>query len=173
MPEWEYLEINENNFDININNYVKEAYEKKAWAFVSDVARLWALYTYGGIYLDADVQVFKPLNQFLNNNCFTGFEQSHYPVTAVLGAEPQTPIIKEMLDAYTNKHFELKSNWHDYETNTMIMSDIIAKYIDRDKEEYQTSTQITVYPRKYFCYNNIVDNNTFARHLMCGSWGKL
>ena len=66
MPDWEYLEINESNFDINYNEYVKSAYESKKWAFVSDVARLWALYNYGGVYMDTDVMVYKPLDKFLN-----------------------------------------------------------------------------------------------------------
>ena len=55
MPDWEYLEINESNFNINYNDYVRRAYINKKWAYVSDVARLWSLYTYGGVYMDTDV----------------------------------------------------------------------------------------------------------------------
>ena len=68
MASWEKLgyeikEWNENNFDINYNEFTKEAYEKKKWAFVSDVIRLYALYTEGGIYMDTDVEVFKNLDE--------------------------------------------------------------------------------------------------------------
>ncbi len=170
MPDWEYIEINEENFDINYNEYVKKAYENKAWAYVSDVARLWALYNYGGIYMDTDVEVYQPLDKFLIHNCFTGFEQTHYPVTAVLGAEKENDLIKELLDTYNDKEFELKKNWYEYETNTMIMSDIIGKYINRDKEEYQESKKIIVYPRKTFCYSENIDNEVYSKHLMFGSW---
>ena len=170
MPDWEYLEINEQNFDINYNEYVKKAYENKAWAFVSDIARLWALYNYGGIYMDTDVEVYQPLDKFLIHNCFTGFEREHYPVTATIGAEKGNALIKELLDIYNNKTFELKQNWYEYETNTMIMSNIIGKYIDRDKEEYQTSDKITVYPRKTFCYSGNLDNEVYTKHNMFGSW---
>ena len=170
MPDWEYLEINEQNFDINYNEYVKKAYENKAWAFVSDIARLWALYNYGGIYMDTDVEVYQPLDKFLIHNCFTGFEREHYPVTATIGAEKGNDLIKELLDIYNNKTFELKQNWYEYETNTMIMSNIIGKYIDRDKEEYQTSDKITVYSRKTFCYSDNTDNETYTKHNMFGSW---
>ena len=50
--EWRIVEINETNFDINFCNFTREAYAQKKWAFVSDVARLWAIYTYGGYYFD-------------------------------------------------------------------------------------------------------------------------
>lgn len=170
MPDWEYLEINEDNFDINCNEYVREAYNQKKWAFVSDYARLWALYNYGGIYLDTDVEVYKPLDKFLGHKIFTGFEQPHYPVTAIIGSEKGNNIIKEMLDVYKNKKFEIHDNWWEYETNTMIMSDIIGKYIDRDKLEYQEN-EIAVYPIKTFCSSEEIDKEVYSRHLMLGSWG--
>ena len=169
MPDWEYLEINENNFDVNCNDYVKEAYKNRYYAYVSDYARLWALYNYGGIYLDTDVEVYKPLDKFLDHKIFTGFEQPHYPVTAVLGAEKENHIIKEMLDCYKDKKFEIHDNWWEFETNTMIMSNIIGEYIDRDKTEYQEN-EIVVYPIKTFCHSKEVDNEVYARHLMLGNW---
>ena len=171
MPEgeWNFIEVNETTFDVN-NKYFKDAYENKAWAYASDYLRLLALKEYGGIYMDTDVEVYKSLDEFRKHNCFTGFEQTHYPVTAVLGAEKGSEIIQEMLDIYDTKKFELKANWSEYETNTMIMSDIIGKYIDRDKEGYQESEKITVYPRKYFCYSEDIDNEVYAKHNMFGSW---
>ena len=171
MPEWEYLEINENNFDINYNEYVKNAYENKKWAFVSDVARLWSLYVYGGIYMDTDVICYKPLDKFLKHKFFTGFEQPHFPVTATIGAEQGNKLIKEMLDVYDNKTFTIHKNWYEYETNTMIMSDILGKYFNRDKEKYQDNNNYTIYPRKTFCHSDTIDEETYTKHLMFGSWG--
>ena len=170
MPDWEYLEINESNFDINYNKYVEDAYNNKAWAFVSDVARLWALYEYGGIYMDTDVLVYQPLDKFLNHEFFTGFEQVHYPVTATMGAKQGNMLVKEMLDIYNVKKFETHENWHEYETNTVIMSDIIGKYIDRDKLEYQEADGIVVYPRETFCYHETLDDNVYTKHCMFGNW---
>jgi len=170
MPDWEYLEINEKNFDINYNEYVKNAYENKKWAYVSDVARLWALYTYGGIYMDTDVLVYQPLDKFLNHSFFTGFEQSHYPVTATMGAEKGNQLIKEMLDVYNNKVFQTHENWGDYETNTMIMSDIIGKYFDREKVEYQENNNMAIYPRETFCWHEVLDERVYTKHCMFGSW---
>lgn len=172
MPDWEYLEINESNFDIHYNKYVEDAYNNKAWAFVSDVARLWGLYNYGGYYLDTDVEVFKSLECFKNEQFFTGWEQPNYPVCAVMGATKNNKLIKEMLDIYDTKKFTLHNNWWEYETNTMVLSDILGKYIDRNKYEYQSINGITIYPRKYFTKNdeNIIDNETYAEHKMFGSW---
>lgn len=64
LPEYEIKEWNEENFDISINNYVKQAYEAKKYAFVSDYVRLYALYIEGGIYMDTDVEVLKSLDEF-------------------------------------------------------------------------------------------------------------
>ena len=170
MPDWEYIEINEDNFDINNNKFAKEAYENKKWAFVSDVARLWGLYTYGGIYMDTDVTVFKPLDKFLIHECFTGFESSHYPIAAVMGSTKNNKFIKELLSLYDNKIFEVKNNQWEYETNTMLLGTAIGKYVDRDKNIYQESSQITVYPRKIFTYNDEQDGTEYTRHNMFGSW---
>lgn len=171
MPDWEYLEINESNFDINSNEFAKGAYENKKWAFVSDVARLWALYTYGGIYMDTDVTVYKPLDKFLVHNCFTGFENVDYPICATMGAEKNNKFIKELLSLYDNKIFKLKENWYEYETNTVLLSNIIGKYINRKSNTYQESPQITVYPRKVFTANDDHDGTEYTRHNMFGSWG--
>jgi len=165
MPDIEIIEINENNFNIHYNKYVEEAYKNKKWAFVSDVARLWALYEFGGIYLDTDVLVYKDLRD-LAKNCvaFTGFEQPYYPVCAVMGSEPKNEIIKQMLDWYNDKIFELKENWYDYTTNTVIMSEILANNgIDRNRFETQQVPNMKVYDKKTM--------DEYCKHLMLGSWG--
>ena len=66
-PDYEIIEWNESNFDINCCAYVKEAYEAKKWAFVTDYVRLYALYHHGGIYMDTDVEVVKSLNDLLKS----------------------------------------------------------------------------------------------------------
>lgn len=168
---WEILRIDESNFDLNYNNFVKEAYEKKAYAFVSDVARLWALYNYGGVYMDTDVMVYKPLDKFLKHNFFTGFEQPNYPVCATMGAVKGNPLIKEMLEAYKDRTFKLCDNWKDYETNTMIMSEILGKYFDRNKVEYQEINNMAIYPQEVFTNRLLTQKEeSYTEHLMFGNW---
>ena len=170
MPDWEYLEINETNFDVNSFAYSKDAYENKKWAYVSDVARIWALYNYGGIYLDTDVEVFKPFDDLLDNKFFIGVEQPHYFGTATIGAEPKNKIIKEFLDNYENEKWELKDVWTDYRTGPMIITDILEKYVDRDSMEYQKTDEIIIYPKKYFVDYDILDDEVYCKHYMLGSW---
>lgn len=83
-PDWQIMEWNEDNFDINYNEFTQKSYELKQYAFTSDVIRLYALYTYGGVYLDTDVLMYKPIDEFLNDEAFTGFEDTDYPVTATM-----------------------------------------------------------------------------------------
>lgn len=159
LPDYEIKEWNEDNFDINYNKFTKEAYEKKKYAFVSDVIRLYALYTEGGIYMDTDVEVYKSLNEFLNEPAFTGFEEPYYPVCATMGAEKGNPIIKKLLDYYTDREFTEK-------TNTRIISEILAENgIDRSKHEIQKTKDISIYPTEYFNYQN-----GYTKHWMNGSW---
>lgn len=171
LPDYEIIEWNEDNFDIEYNDFTKKAYENKKWAFVSDVVRLYALYKEGGIYMDTDVEVYKPLDEFLNEEGFSGFECKHYPVTATLGAVKGNPVIKLMLDYYNAIDFKLYDNWQDYityqETNTCIMSNILGMLgIDREKDEIQHIKHFTIYPQSYF----FTKDEGYTYHSFNGSW---
>ena len=74
LPDYEIKEWNEDNFDVNIIPYTKEAYEAKKYAFVSDYARFWILYKYGGLYFDTDVEVIKPMDDIIERGPFMGIE---------------------------------------------------------------------------------------------------
>lgn len=171
LPDYEIVEWNEDNFDIEYNDFTKKAYENKKWAFVSDVVRLYALYKEGGIYMDTDVEVYKPLDEFLNEEGFSGFECKHYPVTATLGAVKGNPVIKLMLDYYNAIDFKMYDNWQDYityqETNTCIMSNILGMLgIDREKDEIQHIKHFTIYPQSYF----FTKDEGYTYHSFNGSW---
>lgn len=105
-PDYLIIEHNEDNYDVSKNAYTKEAYEAKKWAFVSDVARLDILYENGGIYLDTDVELIKPLDGFLNCEGFMGFEDKKQVASGLgIGAVPNSSVIKLMLSDYENIHF--------------------------------------------------------------------
>ena len=171
LPDYEIIEWNEDNFNINYNDFTKSAYKNKKWAFVSDVARLWVLYNEGGIYMDTDVEVYKPLDEILNEEGFTGFEDVHYPVTATLGAVKGNLVIKMMLDYYNCIDFKLYDDWRDYikyqETNTCIMSNIFSLLgVDRDRNETQRIKHFTIYPQSYF----FTKDEGWTWHSFNGSW---
>ena len=113
MPDWEIKEWNEDNFPIDYNAFSKQSYDAGKFAFTSDVARLYALYKEGGIYMDTDVEVYKPLDEFINEEGFTGFEDINYPVCATMGAEKGNTVIKMMLDYYDCVDFIEYDDWKD------------------------------------------------------------
>lgn len=173
MPDYEIIEWNEDSFDINYNDFTKKSYELGFYAFTSDVIRLAVLYKLGGIYMDTDVFCYKPLDEFLDQEAFTGFEDTNYPVTATMGCEQGNPIIKLMLDYYNCIDFKTYPVWTDYikyqETNTCIMSNLLGLLgINRqDKYTIQKIKGITIYPQSYF----FTQGEGYTWHSFTGSWG--
>ena len=92
-PDYQIKCWNESNFDVNSNQYVKEAYENKKYAFVTDYVRLYALYNFGGVYMDTDVEVIKNIDDFLNCKGFSSFESTNLVPTGILASEKELPII--------------------------------------------------------------------------------
>ena len=105
MPDYEVILWDTNRFDINQSKWVKQAFEKKKYAFAADYIRLYALYNMGGIYLDSDVEVLKRLDDFLDLPYFIGAEKAGTPEAAVIGAKKGCDWIKHCLDYYTDRPF--------------------------------------------------------------------
>ncbi len=116
-PDYEIRRWDESNFDLNFNAYVKEAYEAKKWAFLSDVTRLHALVTYGGIYMDTDVELLKPLDDLLDMAGVVGFEADNAVCTAVMACQPGQRMFSEFLSAYEHAHFRMEDGTLDLRTN--------------------------------------------------------
>jgi hypothetical protein len=104
-PDWEIKEWNEETFDLNCNQFAKEAFEDKKWAFVSDYIRLHVLKEYGGVYLDTDVELFANIDHLLEKDFFTNFENDNMVCLAATGARKQSPIISEFIKLYENRSF--------------------------------------------------------------------
>ena len=102
-PDYEIREWNESNFDVFAHPFTKSAYEAKAWAFVSDYARLKVVYEHGGIYLDTDVELLKSFDELLMEQGFAGMERPGVVALGLgFGAEPKHPLIKEFMEYYEN-----------------------------------------------------------------------
>ena len=155
LPDYRIIEWNEENFDINICTFTRDAYGHRKWAFVSDYVRLWALYKYGGVYFDTDVEVLKPIDSFLKNSFFTGFESKDFPVTAVMGSIPQFNMIADLLDFYSHYNFINDDGSLNTKPNTYLLSDKIASYGIKRNGRYQCVNNISVYPQIIFCPNNL------------------
>lgn len=178
MPDWEYKLWSEDNFDVNMMPYTAEAYAAKKYAFVSDVARLWALRQYGGVYLDTDVEVFKSLEPLLKYSAFVGFEGSkRMPIgTCVMGTVPQGDWISEMCNTYSpTKHFVKENGEYDVTTNTTFLTENMCRngFVANGKQ--QQYKDLTVLPTEYFSPRQTTGEylrteNTYCDHLFCASW---
>lgn len=177
LVDYEIIEWNEDNFDVNKNSFTKEAYECKKYAFVSDYVRVYALYNYGGIYLDTDVEVFKKFDDLLNNESFWGFEEKNFIATSTIGANKGNSFIKKFLDSYNEKEFILDDGNQNILTNVAIVSEMIKDIgINLDGTLQKIKGVGTFYPQEYFspydyinCYSKKTDS-TYAIHHFYKSW---
>ena len=177
-PDYEFILWNEGNFDINSNIYVKEAYEKKKWAFVTDYVRLYALYNYGGIYMDTDVELLKSIDGFLNNKAFSGFENALEIPTAIMGSEKGGEWVGYLLSYYGDKHFILPDGSLDLTTNVKIITNMTRdKYGIELNNTFQCVENVfSIYPNDYFCPKDystgqiIMTKNTVSIHHFNASW---
>lgn len=177
MPDWEYKLWNEDNFDIECNDYVREAYESKKYAFVTDYVRLFALYTEGGVYMDTDVEVLKPYDDLLSLSGFTGYEGSKYlpPVTGTMASEAGGEWVKEQLDAYQGIHFVKEDGSLDTTTNTTRIAEIMRKGGFIQDGEKQVYKDMHIFPVDFFCPRQttgeyLLTKNTYCNHHFGGSW---
>lgn len=133
LPDYEIKIWNAENWDINRFRFTKEAFRYKQWAFVSDVVRLDVVYRYGGVWLDLDAEVIKPIDKLLNHEFFTGTERTtptYNPITPyIFGATKENFLVKELLDYYNDKPFVGANRKFQVTTNTVIIQDILeTKY---------------------------------------------
>lgn len=183
FPDYEIKEWNEENFNVDIIPYTSEAYQKKKYAFVSDYARFWILYNYGGVYFDTDVEVIKSFEDIIKRGSFMGLENEisdinpHINVAPGLGlgASKGMGIYREIIDNYENIHF--------YENGILNMTTVV-EYVTtllknkglKNKGEIQNIENITIYPAEYFCPLNyetgkyVSTSDTRSIHHYNASW---
>lgn len=175
-PDYELKLWNEDSFDLNSAEYLKKAVKAGRWAFVADYARLAALYQYGGIYLDTDVELLANFDSLLDQKLVFGFETSRQINGAIILAEKENPFIREVLDVYEGFFFEGKDI-----VETMIpIPYVLSKMVEQKGAALNGKTQmvdgITLLSRDYFyplsfegegrCFSK----NTITIHQYAGSW---
>ena len=194
FPNYEIKEWNEDNFDVYCCPYTKEAYIAKKYAFVSDYARFWILYQYGGIYFDVDVEVIKPMEHIVLHGPFMGFEnngegqddftKSLFGVIPSLGVNPGlglgvTPglaLYKEIIEYYENEHFCTSEGKLNLTTVVTRVTNILLQKGLLRKNIIQNVAGVTIYPHEYFCPIRITDgkmfitDNTMTIHHYAASW---
>lgn len=177
-PDYEIIEWNEGNFDIKCCAYVKEAYEAKKWAFVTDYVRLYVLYHHGGIYMDTDVEVVKPFDNLLKCHAFMCFENSNLVSIGTLGAVKESRLVKDLLENYEKRHFFLENGNIDLTINLHVVTSILKeKYnLKLNGRQQVLKDKIYIYPMEYFIAKSYrlgwIQKNefTYAIHHYDGSW---
>ena len=181
LPGYEIKRWDESNFDVNAIPYTREAYAACKFAFVSDYARFWILYHYGGVYFDTDVEVIRPIDDIINRGGFLGVESNRngiYTVNPGLGfaATQGTAVIGEMMNLYSTFHFINTDGASDLKNIVEITTDYLSSKGLQNTDEIQECCGFTIYPKDYFCpidYDTRelkITENTRTIHHYAESW---
>jgi len=176
-PDYEIVCWNEDNFDINENRYAREAYDAKKWAFVSDYVRLKVLYENGGVYLDTDVELIKPLDKLIEDGGFMGFDDNGIVSTGLgFACEKGNELVGRLLKDYEDISFVLPDGSLDLtpcpDRNTKTLAELGMDLENKDQifmgmkmlpEDY-------LCPVKYYTGKKVITKNTYSIHHFCASW---
>lgn len=177
-PDYEVICWHEGNYDVCQNNYTKQAWENKKYAFVSDFARLDILYKHGGIYLDTDVEVLRNFDDLLINKGFMGYGEwamanSGSGIASIAGLD----IIKEMRDYPRSKIDFINSDGSfNLTTNSFYETAVLKKYGFRMDFSKQIIQGLEILPPDFFAnrgnagINAVLTAKTYAIHHCCGTW---
>lgn len=155
FPDYEIIEWNEQNFDVNKILYTKQAYEAKKYAFVSDYARFDIIYNHGGLYFDTDVEVIKSFDDILQKGSFMGCETDGDAEITVapglgIGAKKGLEIYKDILNAYEGFHFLNDDGTYNTTTIVRYTTDILTEKGLKNISGIQNIEGVTIYPKEYF-----------------------
>ncbi len=176
LPDYEIIEWNEDNFDVNSIPYTAQAYEAKKYAFVSDYARFKILYEHGGLYFDTDVEVIRPMDDIIARGPFMGFEVNLCPARlhgAVnpglgIGAEQGMELYKSILEYYANLQFiKPDGTYNITDAVVNITTRELVKAGLRPCPGVQCVAGTTIYPDDYF---NPFDDVTGRLHKTCNTY---
>ena len=150
LPDYTFVEWNEDNFDVEQNTFVRQAYAHRNFAFVSDYARAKALYAEGGIYLDTDVEVLGSFDPFLAHRFFAGFEEKNFIGTCVMGAEAGCVLLESYMAHYEAAVYEQPDGTLYSDTNVTLLTRLYEELGFCRNNTYQEKDGIVVYPREWF-----------------------
>lgn len=179
-PDYEIIRWDESNYDVTKNEYMRQAYDAKKWAFVSDYARLDIIYQYGGVYLDTDVELIKSIDELCLSRAFMGIGCTGGVNTGLgFGAETKMTIIKELRDYYDNVLFVNEDGTYNTAPCVKHQTEYLLERGFVDEDILQNIGGITIYPREYLCpmdYSSgalsVTDNTYSIHHYESSHWSK-
>lgn len=176
-PDYEIIEWNEHNYDVTKHNYMKQAYEAKKWGFVPDFARLDIIYQHGGIYLDADVELIKNLDDLLYHEAFFAFEQRNLiNLGNGFGAKKESTILKELKESYDDYSFYNHDGTLNLTASPFYQTEFFRKKGVNMNNQFQKIDDMVFYPNDYFSPMEqdsgviMATEHTYAIHHFSCSW---
>ena len=177
-PDWEIKEWNEQNYDVEKIPYIRDAYKEKKWAFVSDYVRLDVVWQYGGIYLDTDVELIKPLDFFLEEEVFFALEKKNLCINTGLGfgAVPENRILRQLMELYEKLSFYMEDGSLNLIACPRYNTEFFVKKGYHLKDITQRCEEAIIYGSEYFCpmdFNTgtvTITDNTYGIHWYEASW---
>ncbi len=167
LPDYELMLWDTTKIDINSNIWLKQSYDVHKYAFAADYIRFYALYHYGGIYLDADVEVLRSFNTLLDKGTFIGEEASGDIEAAVIGVEKHSPWIKQCLDYYIDRPFVRADGSFDMRPVPLLVSKVLQNHPEIDICPYTYFS-----PKDYNIKRLDVTPDTYCIHHFDGKWVK-
>lgn len=165
-PDYHIKVWNEDNFDVNYCEFTKEAYRLGKYAFVSDVARLYALQQEGGVYLDTDMLLLKPISDLLESDFFVGDHITGKIGVGIIGAAPHHTILKELLNTYQSTPFRI--------AEPQLIPDLFDKVLKDSRGQLKIYDPTYFYPlpfeNKDQDFNSFLSPNSYGVHLWNHSW---
>lgn len=178
-PDYEIVEWNESNYALSeAPLYVRQAYEAKKWAFVTDYVRLQVVYEHGGVYLDTDVELLRPLDNLLDNRAYFGFEDDKYVNTGHgFGAEAGAEILREIMADYAEIPFLLADGSFDDTPCPQRNTEAFLRCgLEQNNRRQVLSDGTLVLPAEFFAPKNwktgelTLTENTYSIHHYDASW---
>ncbi|SIQ78364.1 glycosyltransferase family 32 protein [Maribacter ulvicola] len=186
LPEYEFMLWDSDSFNLEEWPFAKEAFQKKKYAFASDVARLYAMYTYGGIYLDTDVQILKKFDDLLHLPYFAGLEHTGIMESAIIGTEKNADWMAKCLEYYDNKSFIKEDGSYDLRILPVILRIQLEKIreiepmsfleVNEVNDIIKDTSKFYLFPFEYFSPKDVESGqihkteNTYTIHHFSGSW---
>ena len=171
---YEIIEWNEDNWDVTQNKFAHENYQAGKYAYPSDVMRLDVLYRYGGIYIDTDILVKKPFDEFLNLPAFWAMQFDNTISTSIFGAEAGNPFIRSLLTKYDGFDRQMILDGRLPETNNEIITkallDYYPEFVLEDKKQILNDGTV-IFPKEYFMFPTFNKSMGYSEHLFTKTWG--
>ena len=175
-PDYKIIKWDESNYDVTKNTYMRQAYEQKKWGFVPDYARLDIINSYGGIYLDTDVELVRNIDNLLQYKLFCGFESRRYVAFGLgFGSKKNHHILQEMMEEYDKTDFlnnDGKLNLLPspaYQTKILLKNGLVCNGRTQHHDDYSVFSQEYFAPINAIGFGNIT-KNTYSIHQYAATW---